>query len=327
MKKNVMRLTLCAMLLALGNSASAQQAKKVPRIGWIWYGAVPSGSFPSVETAIIDGLRELGYVDGKTINIEYRAAEGHPEKIAELANDLVRQNVDLILGIGGDIASIVSKATLTIPIVVGTSDDPVRSSMIASLARPGGNLTGVTFIMDQLAGKRVELLKEISPKLTRLAVLWNPAHVDAELKEIETVSHALGIKLTSHQAQRREDVDQTFAAVAKENPQAMIVVPSRLMSLLREPIANFAKKLRVPMVSGWREFAEAGGLASYGPNRVESARRIAYFVDRILKGTKPADLPVEQPTKFEFVINLKTAKQIGLTIPPNVLVRADRVIR
>jgi len=305
----------------------AQQANKIPRIGWIWYGALPSGSFPSIETAIIDGLRELGYVDGKTIKIEHRAAEGQPEKIASLAKELVQQNVDLILGIGGDIAVILSKATSTIPIVVGTSDDPVRSSMIASLARPGGNLTGVTFIMDQLAGKRVELLKEISPKLTRLAVLWNPAHVDGELKEIETVSRALGIKLTSHKAQRREDIDQTFTAMAKENPQAVIVVPSRLMSLVRERIANFAIKQRLPMVSGWREFAESGGLASYGPNRVETARRIAYFIDRILKGAKPADLPVEQPTKFEFVVNLKTAKQIGLTMPPNVLARADRVIR
>jgi putative ABC transport system substrate-binding protein len=327
MSRKILVSLLAPFIFAIVAFAEAQQAKKVPRIGWIWYGTVPSGSFPSVETAIIDGLRELGYVDGKTINIEYRAAEGHPVKIAELANDLVRQNVDLILGIGGDIAVIVSKATLTIPIVVGISDDPVRSSLIASLARPGGNLTGVTFIMDQLAGKRVELLKEINPKLTRLAVLWNPAHVDGELKEIETVSHALGIKLTSHKAQRREDVDETFAAVAKENPQALIVVPSRLMSLVREPIANFANKLRVPMVSGWREFTEAGGLASYGPNRVETARRIAYFIDRILKGTKPADLPVEQPTKFELVINLKTAKQLGLTIPPNVLVRADKVIK
>jgi ABC-type uncharacterized transport system substrate-binding protein len=307
--------------------AEAQQTRNLPRIGWLWYGSSPSGSLPTLETAIMDGLRELGYVDGKNIILEHRFAEGRPERLPELANDLVRQNVDVIIGIGGDIAAVAKTATATIPIVVGTSDDPVRSSLIASLARPGGNITGVTFISNELAGKRLELLKEINPKLTRAGVLWNPAHFDNEFKEIQTIAHVLGIKLQSLKVQRPEEFEEAFASVAKYHAQGLVVVPSRLTSLRRDEISGFAKKVRIPMISGWKEFSEAGGLASYGPNREVTARRVAYDVDKILKGAKPADLPVERPTMFEFVINLKTAKQIGLTIPQSVLFRADKVIK
>jgi putative ABC transport system substrate-binding protein len=233
----------------------------------------------------------------------------------------------LIITLGGDLAAIAKQTTKTIPIVFGVSEDPVRSGLVADLARPGGNLTGVSFLSDELAGKRVELLKEINPKLSRIGVLWNPIHVDNEFKEIQSVAQGLGLKLSSYKAQRPQDFDEAFAAIAKDNNQALLVVPSRLTSVRREPIANFAKKNRLAMISGWREFAEAGGLASYGPNRDQAARRLAYYVDRVLKGAKPSELPIELPTKFELVINLHTAYDIGLTIPPNVLARADKVIK
>ena len=188
-------------------------------------------------------------------------------------------------------------------------------------------MTGVTFISDELAGKRVELLKEINPKLSRISVLWNPRHVDNEFKEIQTVARALDVKIQSLGMQRLDELENGLASMANEPSQGLVVIPSRLTSLSRSQIAATASKLRIPMISGWREFAEAGAIASYGPDRAAMARRIAHYIDRILKGAKPADLPVERPTKFELLVNLKTAKQIGLTIPPNVLARADQVIR
>jgi putative ABC transport system substrate-binding protein len=325
MSKKFIGYILCAVLFLHCSWADAQTKKPLPRIGWLWFGSAISGQLPSLESAFIDGLRERNYYANKNFTFEHRFAAGHPEKLPALARDLARQNVDVIITLGGDVAAVAKKTTRTIPIVFGSSDDPVRSGLVANLARPGGNLTGVTFLSDELAGKRVELLKELNPKLSRIAVLWNPSHVDNEIKEIESVAQGLGIKVFAHKTQRSEDFDEAFAAIAKSSGgQALLVVPSRLTSVRREPIANFAKKNRLPMVSGWREFAEAGGLASYGPNRDQAARRLAYYVDRIIKGVKPSELPVEQPTKFELVINLKTAKQIGLTIPPNVLARADR---
>jgi putative ABC transport system substrate-binding protein len=307
--------------------ASAQTKKPNPRIGWVWFGPANSGQLPGLESAFVDGLRELNYLENRNFTFEHRFAAGQPERIPGLVKDLVRQNVDIIFALGGDLVAAAKQATKTVPIVFGVSEDPVRSGLVADLARPGGNLTGVTFLSDELAGKRVEVLKEIHPKLARLGVLWNPSHVDDEFKQIQTVAQGLGMKLTSHKAQRPEDFEEAFAAISKANNQALVVVPSRLTSVRREPIANFAKKNRMSMISGWREFTEAGGLASYGPNRDEAARRLAYYVDRILKGAKPSELPVELPTKFELVINLHTAYDIGVTIPPNVLARADRVIR
>ena len=328
MSKKFLGLTLGAMLFALCPIVQAQPPGKPPaRVGWLWYGTAPTGALPSIETAIVDGLRELGYVEGKTIVFEHRYADGHPEKFSELAADMVRQRVDVMIGIGGDIATVLKKASGKIPVVVGTSDDPVRASIISSLARPGGNITGVTFVMDELAGKRVQLLKEINPKLSRMSVLWNPAHADNELKEIQSTAEAYSVKLGLFKVERLDDFDRAFSSMHKEALDALIVIPSRLTSLRRQQIAGFALKSRIPMASGWREFAEAGGLLSYGPNREQIARRIATYVDKILKGAKPADLPVETPTKFELVINLKTAQQIGLTIPQSVLYRADKVIK
>jgi ABC-type uncharacterized transport system substrate-binding protein len=328
MRKKISLLALCAMLLALCASASAQpQAKPPVRVGWLWYGSATAGSLPSIETAIVDGLQELGYVDGKTMVFEHRFADGRLEKIPELVADLVRQKVDVIIGLGGDIAAAAKKATQTVPIVVGTSDDPVRASLISSLARPGGNVTGVTFVMDELAGKRIQLLKEINPRLSSSGVLRNPAHADNELREIQITAKEFNVKLRLFTVERMDEFDNALAAMKKERFDALIVVPSRLTSLRRAQLAGFALKSKIPMASGWREFTEAGGLLSYGPNRAQIARRIAYYVDKILKGAKPADLPVETPTKFELVINLKTAQEIGLTIPQSVLYRADTVIK
>lgn len=324
----VLTLALCALLLALYDPAAAQPQSKAPaRVGWIWYSSAPAGPLPSIETAIVDGLQEFGYVDGKTIVFEHRFAEGRPERLPELAAALVQQKVDLIIGLGGDIAAAAKKATQTVPIVVGTSDDPVRASLISSLARPGGNITGVTFVMDELAGKRIQLLKEINPKLSSSAVVWNPAHADNEVKEIQIAAKEFNVQLSLFKVERMDEFDNALSAMKKERFDALIVVPSRLTSIRRSQLAGFALKSRTPMASGWREFAEAGGLLSYGPNRAHIARRIAYYIDRLLKGTKPADLPVETPSKFEMVVNLKTAQEIGLTVPQSVLYRADAVIR
>lgn len=328
MKMNIFRIALSITMLAVFLPAEAQpQGKSPARIGWLWYGSAPAGPLASIETAIVDGLQELGYVNGKTILFENRFADGRPEKLPELAAALVQQKVDVIIGLGGDIAVAAKKATRTVPIVVGTSDDPVRASIVSSLARPGGNVTGVTFVMDELAGKRIQLLKEINPKLSSSGVLWNPAHADNELSEIQIAAKEFNVKLRLFKVDRMDEFDNALSAMKKERFDALIVVPSRLTSLRRPQLAGFALKSRIPMASGWREFAEAGGLLSYGPDRAHIARRIAYYVDKILKGAKPADLPVETPTKFELVINLQTAREIGLTIPQSVLFRADTVIR
>ena len=320
----VLMSVVCALSVAV---AAAQQRKAIPTIGWIWYGAAPSGSVSTLESAVVDGLRDLGYVDGKNIRLEYRYAQGKPEQFFALAGSLAAQNVDVILTIGGDLASAAKKSTKKIPIVMGVSEDPVRASLVDSLARPGGNVTGVSFLSDELAGKRIEFLKEINPKLARIAVLWNPAHYDDESKVTQAVAEKLNVQIQPLNLQRMDDLESVLDALSKEPPQGLVVIPSRLTSVGRAQIAATAIKLRIPMISGWREFAEAGATASYGPDRVIMARRLAYYIDRILKGARATDLPVELPAKFELVINLKTAKQIGLTIPPNVLARADQVLR
>jgi len=314
--------------LALFSLAQAQpRSKSIPRIGWIWYGSATIEPLPSIETAIFDGLKELGYVDGKTMVLEHRFAEGKLERVPELAKSLAQQKVDLIIVVGGDIAALVKRTIQTVPIVVGTSDDPVRASVVSSLARPGGNVTGVTFVMDEVAGKRIQLLKEIKPKMSSTGVVWNPAHADNEFKEIQIAAKEFNTHLKLFRLERLDEFDNALAAMKKEKLDSLVVVPSRLTTLRRTQLANFALNSSIPMACGWREFTEAGGLLSYGPNRTLIARRIAYYVDRILKGAKPADLPVETPQKFELVINLKTAQQIGLTVPQSVLYRADAVIK
>jgi putative ABC transport system substrate-binding protein len=329
-KAAVPSILVAVVLLALGVIAEAQQPKKVPRIGYL------SVSDPARESARAEairlGLRELGYIEGQNIATEYRYAEGKRDRFPELTAELVHLKVDIIVVAGGDRVILAAKnATKTIPIVmVGQGLDPVRAGLVESLARPGGNVTGITNLSRELGGKRLELLKESVPKVARVAVLYDPANRAQvlELKEVLPVAaRTLGLTVRPWEVRVADDFDKVFAALSKERPDGLYVLGGPLMFANEKRTADFALKSRLPSVYSNREGVEAGGLMSYGGDLAESYRRVAYFVDRILKGTKPADLPVEQPTKFELMFNLKTAKQIGLTIPPNVLVRANKVIK
>ena len=329
MSKKVICVALCAMLFALSYSASAQQPKKVSRIGYL------SSFHPASESDRSEGirlaLRELGYIEGQNIAIEYRYAEGKIDRAPELAAELVRLKVDIIVAAGGTgIIQAAKNATKTIPIVMtGGGSDPVEAGLVESLARPGGNVTGITTFARQLAGKRLELLKEAVTKLVRVAALYDPANSN-DIVEVKKLlpADARALKLTIQPWEIRavDDFEKVFAALNKQRPDGLYVTGSPLMGANRKRIADFAIKSRLPSVSN-RAYVDAGGMMSYGADLAHSYRRVAYFVDRILKGAKPADLPVEQPTKFELVINLKTAKQIGLTIPQSMLYRADKVIK
>jgi putative tryptophan/tyrosine transport system substrate-binding protein len=331
LKKKITVVTLCALLLALCFPASAQQPKKVFRIGYL------SNSDPVTESARAEAvrvaLRELGYIEGQSIATEYRYAEGKPDRYPELAAELARLKVDIIVTAGG-IGPIraAKNATKTIPIVMtGEGLDPVEAGLIESLAHPGGNVTGITNLGTELGGKRLELLKEAVPKLDRVAVLYDPAIPRSvlEAKEVLPVAaSALRLTARSWEVRAADAFDRIFAAISKWRPDGLYVLGTgTLMRTNEKRTIGFALKSRLPSVFVTRGAVDAGGLMSYTADFAESYRRVAYFVDRILKGAKPADLPVEQPTKFELVINLKTAKQIGLTIPPNILARADKVIK
>jgi ABC-type uncharacterized transport system substrate-binding protein len=315
-----------------GVEARAQQPTKVPRIGYLspFDAATESARSEPYRRA----LRELGYIEGQNIAIEYRYAEGKNDRLPGLTAELVRLKVDVIVAAGGGepLIRAAMNATKTIPIVLtGGGADPVEAGYVESLARPGGNVTGITFLNRELGGKRLELLKEAVPKLGRVAVLYDPAAPAParEVKEHLPVA-ARTLRLTIHPWEIRDaaDFDKVFVAVKKERPNGLYVPGGGpLMAAIEKRTVGFAVKNRLPSMYVTREFVDAGGLMYYGANRADSYRRVAYFVDRILKGAKPADLPVEQPTKFEFVINLKTAKQIGVTIPPDLLARATKIIR
>jgi len=328
-KRKLGSFALCAMLFALCQSAEAQQPKKILRIGYL------SSFHPTSESDRSEGirlaLRELGYIEGQNIATEYRYAEGKRERLSEVATELVRLKVDIIVVAGGTgIIQAAKNATKTIPIVMtGGGSDPVEAGLVESLARPGGNVTGITTFARQLAGKRLELLKEAVTKLVRVAALYDPANSNdiVEVKEL-LPADARALKLTIQPWEIRavDDFEKVFAALNKQRPDGLYVTGSPLMGANRKRIADFAIKSRLPSVSN-RTYVDAGGLMSYGADLADSYRRIAIYVDRILKGAKPADMPVEQPTKFELVINLKTAKQIDLMIPQKVLARADKVIK
>jgi putative ABC transport system substrate-binding protein len=318
---------LCAMLLALSLPAAAQQTGKVPRIGFL------GNSTAALEANLIapfrEGLHDLGYVEGKNIVIEWRWAEGKYERFPSLIAELIATKVDLIVTAGTPATIALKKATTTLPLVMIAVGDPVGSGLIASLAHPGGNLTGLTSISPELDGKRLELLREVVPKISHVAVLWNPTsplQVAAE-RETQAAAQAMKIKVLSLGVQAEEQFDNAFATILRERPGALLVLADRLFLHHRARIMDFATKHHLPGVHAYVELVEAGGLMSYGPSYAGMHRRAAYFVDRILKGTKPADLPVEAPAKFELVVNLKAAKQIGLTVPQSVLYRADKVIR
>jgi putative ABC transport system substrate-binding protein len=329
MREKITRRAFCSMLLALPVAARAQQAKKVPRIGYL------SNSDPATESIRAEGirlaLRERGYIEGQNIATEYRYAEGKLHRFSELAAELVRLKVDIIVVAGGiPLIWAAKNATKTIPIVMSVGSDPVEAGLIVSLAHPGGNVTGITSLGRELGGKRLELLKEAVPKLTRVAILYDPSNPSVVLdvkEDLAVVARALKLTLQPWEVRTADDIDKVFAAMGKQRPDGLYVTASSLMANNLKRIAGLALKSRLPSVYGNKEFADAGGLMYYGADRAESYRRVAYYVDRILKGTKPSELPVEQPMRFEFVINLKTAKQIGLTLPQWTLMKATKVIQ
>jgi len=323
MNKKIVALVVAAAILASIHPAEAQRPAKVRKVGFLAQGSGPGVPFELFR----QGLRELGWVEGQNIVIESRSAEAR-SRLAELAAELVREKVDVIVAQGAATGP-AKMATTAIPIVFGYSGDPIEAGYIVSLARPGGNMTGITWLAFELVGKRLELLKEAASRVSRIAVLANPAHPgeQRELKETQSAAQTVGTTLQYHQVRASGDFDAAFDAISKEKADALLVFPDALTSAHRKRIAEFAVKHRLPSVFGREEAVEAGGLMSYGPNQGDAYRRMAVYVDKILKGAKPADLPTEQPMKFEFVINLKTAKQIGLTIPQSVLFRADKVIK
>ncbi len=325
MNKQISAVLLATAMLSVFQLAEAQQPKKVPRVGILRLGSPPD---PFVE-AFRQGLRDLGYMEGKNILIEYRYAEGKSDRLPNLAAELVRIKSDVIVTADTPPIRAVKNATREIPIIMGNVADPVAAGLVASLARPGGNITGLSNLAPELDGKRLELLKETLPIVTRVAWVWDPGNpgLTVRLKQMQAASQALGLKLQALEVRNPEELESAFKAALREHAGALLV-PAVMVSSYRRQIVDFAEKKRLPLIYDTREFVEqAGGLMSYGPDFSDLWRRAAWYVDKILKGAKPADLPVEQPTKFELVINLKTAKQIGLTIPPNVLARADKVIR
>ncbi|HEU4341133.1 MAG TPA: ABC transporter substrate-binding protein [Candidatus Binatia bacterium] len=318
---------LCAMLYALCSSGEAQEATRVPRIGFL------IASSPSTVALRMDafrqGLRELGYVEGKNIVIERRHADGKSDRLPALAAELVRLKVDVIVTSGPTATRPAKEATAKIPIVMTFDDDPIGSGFVSSLARPGGNITGLSTLSPETSGKQLEFLKEIVPKLGRVAVIGtsNRQGTAQSLKEMELAAGAFGVKLQYLDTQNPKDIESAFRAVSKERADAVLVLQSPVLYAQRARLAELALKSRLPATYPRREFVEDGGLMSYGVSILDLDRRAATYVDKILKGGKPADLPVEQPRKFELIINLKAAKQIGLTIPPTMLARADKLIR
>jgi ABC-type uncharacterized transport system substrate-binding protein len=316
---------IVATLFAIAVRAEAQSQGEVPKIGWL---SARRASNSGQET-IVRMLRDLGYVEGKNVAFEYRFADDKLDRLPALADELVRLKVDVLLTPGTPGALALKNATKTIPIVFADVTDPVAAGLVASLARPGGNITGFSSIEALLAGKRLELLKETVSKLSRVAVLWDPRNPGStqEWKESQLAARELGLQLHSMEVSSADKYQDAFKEAIRAGSGALAVLSTPLASSNQDQLAKLAARNRLPAIYVQGSFVTDGGLMSYGPDRTERYRRIAVFVDKILKGTKPADLPVEQPTKFEFIINLKAAKQIGLTIPPNVLARADKVIK
>jgi putative ABC transport system substrate-binding protein len=326
-RSRVLVIGLAVMLGAQSQTADAQQATKPPRIGILSAGPLPPRKHQ--WEAFRQGLRELGYVEGENIVLEFRAPQEEGGRHEDLAADLARLKVNVIVAATTPAIQAAMGATSTIPIVMATSNDPVEAGLVASLARPGGNVTGLSTLAVELSAKRLQLLREIVPGVSRVAVLWNPdtPGTPAMLRQTEDAARALGIQLLKLEVRRADDIEKAFGAAVKSRAGALFTLEDRLFYGLRARVADLALKHRLPAISGLRPFAEAGGLAVYGPSDTENYRRAATYVDKILKGAKPADLPVEQPTQFELIINTKTAKAIGLTIPQSVLLRADRIIQ
>ena len=326
-QRRIFAVALCTVLFALCVSAHAQQPSKIPRIGLL-FTATPSAAAARIE-AFRQGLRELGYVEGKNILIEQRYAEGQLNHMNELAAELVRLKVDVIVTIGPAATRPAKEATTAIPIVMGVDDDPVGNGFVASLARPGGNITGLASLAPEIGGKQLELLKEIVPRLSRVAVLGTstqPGNAQS-LREAEVAAGALAVKLQYLDVLSPKDIEPVFRTASNGRAEAVLVLRASIFFSHRKQIVDLAAKRQLPAMYYTTEYVEEGGLMTYGVSITDLFRRAATYVDKILKGAKPAELPIEQPTKFELVVNLKTAKRIGLTIPPNVLARADKVIK
>jgi putative ABC transport system substrate-binding protein len=326
MSKNILAIVLAAILLPAVHVSQAQQANKVPRLGFLW---ATSGLLPGGRTGIHEGLRKLGYIEKQNITIVYRNAEGKFERLPVFAAELVGLKVDVIVTGGSTATRAAKEATSTIPIVMTGDNDPVATGFVASLARPGGNVTGLSTLRPEISGKRLEILKEIVPNLSRVAVLGasdNPGNAQA-LKEVELAAGVLKLQLQYLDIRSPKDIEPAFQEARKERSGGVLELGGPLLSVHQKALVDLATKSRLPTIWIRRQAVELGGLTSYGVDTTDLARRAATYIDKILKGAKAAELPVEQPMKFEFVINLKAAKQISLTVPPNVLVRADKVIR
>ena len=320
---------LACGLVAVPLAGQAQQAATAPRIGYL---ATDLAASPHLTEAFRRGLRDLGYVEGRHVVVEYRSGEGKIERLPALAAELVALKVDVIVAPNTPPALAAKHATRTIPVVFIGAGEPVASGLVTSLARPGGNVTGLSAVSPELVGKWLELLKQAIPGVSRVAALWQPGAMDQHsekemLKGAEVAARALGVRLQFVEAREPADIDRAFADMSRERAGALTVRPAPMFVSERRRLVDLAARNRLPAVYAWREFVDAGGLMAYGPNLADLYRRAATYVDKILKGAKPGDLPVEQPTKFELVINLKTAKALGLTIAPSLLVRADEVIQ
>jgi ABC-type uncharacterized transport system substrate-binding protein len=324
-RKNVAAIAIAVAILTFTHPIGAEQAR-VYRIGFI--SPASSSAMAARDEAFRQGLRALGYIVGQNITIDYRWADGKNERLPGFAAELVDLKLDIIVTHGGEATRAVQQATTTIPIVIAAADDPLASGLVASLARPGGNITGLSILTPDLTGKRLELLKAILPRLIRVAVLWNPGNpiAEPELRKAEVAAPSLGLQLQSLTVRDPREFASAFSAMKRERADALFLLSDAMFFGRRKEVADLAVSNRLPLVAHLREFADAGGLMTYGPNVLELHRRAAAYVDKILKGAKPADLPVEQPTKFDLVINLKTARTLGVTVPPSLLVRADHII-
>src|SRR5689334_9254798 len=294
------------------------------RIGWLVYGGTKLGP---IDQSLKDALAQAGIVDGRNIEIVFRYANGKTDRLAGLALDLVAQKPNLLLAVGGDVIKPLFEASKGgIPIVGGVSDSPIRAGIAESLARPGKNFTGITFLTDEMAAKRMEFLKEVSPNARRVAVIFNPQHFDDEVTFARRGAQSLGLELTTHPINSAADLDPALRAASAQGAESLFIISSRLTGILAANIAQYGQERRLPVIASWREFATSGALLSYGPSRVFEAKRLAGYVQKVLNGAKPADLPIEQPVKFELVINLKTAKALGLNVARTLLDRADAVV-
>ena len=303
-------------------TAGAQ--KSLPRIGWLVYGGATLGP---IDQSLKDALAQAGLIDGRNIEIIFRYANGVSDRLAELAAELVAQKPDLLLAIGGDVIKPLFEASNgSIPIVGGVSDNPIRTGIAVSLARPSKNFTGVTYLTDEMAAKRIEFLKEVAPNARRVAVIFNPQHFDDEVTFARRGAESLGIKLTTHPINSATDLNAALLAASAEGADSLFIISSRLTGVVAAKIAQHGQERRLPVIASWREFAASGALLSYGPSRIFEAKRLEGYVRKVLNGAKPADLPIEQPVKFELVINLKTAKALGLNVPLPLLDRADELI-